>query len=125
MGVVPKTAGLVSPGGKWTIFSLGTKSVAHHDLQRSSPKEQPEVPHPPARVDPDGRVYQAGIRTVHPIQPKEKPAVLSFTCPCIVCTGSQPAENIPLYSKNVAEKNHSPTPNLKPPQYISPNIIPQ
>jgi hypothetical protein len=33
--------------------------------------KQLEVPRPPAGVDPDGRVYQAGIKTVRPVRPKE------------------------------------------------------
>ncbi len=34
---------------------------------------QLEVPCPTAGVDPDGRWYQTGIRTDHPVQPKEEP----------------------------------------------------
>ncbi len=47
----------------------------------SSPGEQLEVPHPPARVSPDGCVYQAGIRKVYPVPTKKTPANLH---PCFV-----------------------------------------
>ncbi len=61
----------------WDVnpFSPGDKSVAHHDFQRSSPGEQLEVPHPPAGVDPDGQVYQAGIGT------SPRPAEKKTRCP--------------------------------------------
>jgi hypothetical protein len=51
-------------------FPWGQKSVAHHDLQRSSPGEQLEVPHPSAGVNLGGRVYQTGTKKFHPIPPK-------------------------------------------------------
>ena len=62
-----KTAGLVSPGGMRTPFPPGDRNLSPTMTFRGHPQGSSfEVPHPVARVDPDGRVYQAGIRKVHP-----------------------------------------------------------
>ncbi len=46
-------------------------SLSPTSTSRGCPQgEQLEVPCPPAGVDPDGCLYQAGIRTVRPVRPK-------------------------------------------------------
>jgi hypothetical protein len=44
-------------------------------------EEQLEVPRPPAGVDPDGCVYQAGIRTFCSVRPKQNPPCWSALVP--------------------------------------------
>jgi len=64
-----------------TPLPLGTNLLPTMTSRRSSQEEQLEVPHPPAGVDPDGRVYQAGIRKVHPRPDQKTPDTLH---PCFL-----------------------------------------
>ncbi len=67
--------------------------------------EQLEVPCPPAGVDPDGCVYQAGIRTVHPIPIETRPVDLHWFL--YLSTVSTPGTLVPC---TITVRSNSPGP---------------
>ena len=81
-GGVPKNCRVSIPRWDANPPSPGDKSVAHHDLQKVIPRGAAEVPHPPAGVDPDGRMYHTGIRKKFTPVLTKKPAA---TCIPVYC----------------------------------------